>query len=248
MSNPILKEEVFSKNINRESLELGHVMTTTGTLMKTSILGVLLLMTFAYTWYLQLAGFADKAGMLTTVGLFGGLIMAMIISFGPKNNFLALTTALYAMFEGLLLGSVSAMANKIFPGIVPQAVLGTIFTVFGMFLLYSSKIVRCTDTFRKVLYISTFSIFGIYMTQLILSFFHITIPGIFSATPVGIAFSVIVIAVAAFNLILDFDFIDRFSGEAPKYFEWFGGFSLMVTIVWLYIEILNLLMKLNSRN
>ena len=160
---------------------------------------------------------------------------------------LSLTTSLYALFEGLLLGSFSAIANKFYPGIVSQAVLGTIFAIFGMFLLYSSKILRCTDTFRKVIYISTFSVFGIYLTQLILNFFHITIPGIFSNSPVGIGFSVIVVAIAAFNLIIDFDFIDRFSGKAPKYFEWFGGFSLMVTIVWLYIEILNLLMKLNSR-
>ncbi len=247
MANPILKEEVFSKNLNINSLELGHVMTSGGTLVKTCILGLLLALTFSYTWYLQISGFADKAGMLTMVGFAGSLIMVLIISFAPKNNLLSLTTSLYALFEGLLLGSFSAIANKFYPGIVSQAVLGTIFAIFGMFLLYSSKILRCTDTFRKVIYISTFSVFGIYLTQLILNFFHITIPGIFSNSPVGIGFSVIVVAIAAFNLIIDFDFIDRFSGKAPKYFEWFGGFSLMVTIVWLYIEILNLLMKLNSR-
>ena len=247
MGNPVLRQNTFSQ-YNDNDLGSNAVMTASGTLLKTCTLGLLLAMTFAYTWYLQMAGFSDKAFMLMNVGLWGGLISVLFICFGPKNGLLPFTTSLYAMFEGLLLGGISAVANKIYPGVVPQAMLGTIFAIFGMYFLYSTKLVQCTNTFRKVVYISTFSIFGIYLTQFILSLFHASIPGLFSNGLIGIGFSVIVVAVASLNLILDFDFINRFSGNAPKILEWYGGFSLMVTIVWLYIEILNLLMKLQSRN
>ena len=247
MANPVLKQNVFSQ-YSDDGLSGNQLMTSSGTLGKTLILGLLLALTFSYTWYLQLAGFSDKVGMLTSIGLWGSLVMVLLICFGPKNRFLPISTSLYAMFEGLLLGSISALANKFYPGVVPQAALGTVFTLFGMYFLYSTKIIKCTDTFRKVIYISTFAIFCTYMVQLLLSLFHVAIPGIFSNSPIGIAFSIVVVAIAAFNLIVDFDFIESYSHSAPKFFEWYGGFSLMVTIIWLYIEILNLLMKLQSKN
>ncbi|MBR1424108.1 Bax inhibitor-1/YccA family protein [bacterium] len=243
MPNPVLNEEVFSKNLCHDGLEMQHAMTTGGTLIKTLILACLMALTFAYTWYLQMAGFADKTGILSTVGVLGGFIMVLIICFGPKNNFLPITTSVYAMFEGLFLGSVSAIFNSIYPGIVPQAVLGTILAIFGMYLVYSSKVIKNMDMFRKVVIISTFAVCGIYLLQLLLGLFGYVIPGIFSNGIVGIVFSLIVVAIAAFNLIVDFDFIDQYSGNVPSYFEWYGGFSLMVTIVWLYLEILKLLAK-----
>lgn len=246
MANPVLNERAFTSDFN-DDLGSQHVMTTSGTLGKTLILAALMAMTFSYTWYLQIAGFADKVGGLTTLGLIGGLVMVLIICFAPKNRFLPITTSLYALFEGLLLGSISAMFNKAYPGIVSQAVLGTVFTVFGMYLLYATKIIRVTATFQKVVVISTFAIFAVYMTQFILGFFHLAIPGLFSNTPLGIGICVAVIAVAALNLILDFNFIESFNGRVPAYFEWYGGFSLMVTIVWLYVEILRLLAMLQSR-
>jgi uncharacterized YccA/Bax inhibitor family protein len=116
-----------------------------------------------------------------------------------------------------------------------------------MFFLYSTKIIKVTDKLWKIVFISTFAIAGIYILQFILSFFHLSIPGLFTNSLVGIGFSILVIVVAAFNLLLDFDFIERFSGQTPKYMEWYGAFSLMVTIVWLYIEFLRLLAKINSR-
>lgn len=247
MANPTLREEVFNAPQGRDSLELDRVMTSSGAMLKTLILALFVALTFGYTWSLIGAGFTDKASMLLTVGAVGGFIMAMIICFAPKNNYLAVTTPVYAMLEGLFLGSISAMFNEAYPGIVFQAALGTILTIFGMFILYSTKIIRATEKFTKVIIISTFAVAGIYIIQWIMSFFHVSIPGIFTNSPIGIAFSVVVVAIAALNLIIDFDFIERFSGQAPKYMEWYGGFALMVTIVWLYLEILKLLAKINSR-
>ncbi len=245
MSNPVLSEKSFS--YLPDSLESSRTMSVNGTIAKTCLLALFLALTFAYTWYLQLSGFSDKVSILTTAGVLGGFILALIICFAPKNRFLIITTPLYAMCEGLFLGSISAMFNQYYPGIVSQAAIGTIFTLFGMFFLYKFNIVKCTDKFRMVIFNSTLAIAGIYILQLILGFFNITIPGLFSNGLVGIAFSIVVVAIASFNLIVDFDFIERFEGKVPSYFEWYGGFSLLVTIVWLYIEILNLLAKMQSR-
>ncbi len=247
MSNPVLKEGVL-KSSSFNTLDGEKAMTINGTILKTCMLGLLMAATFAYSWGLILTGFADKADMLYKGGLFGGLILGLFICFGPKNKFLIISTPLYAMCEGLALGYISAIANKFYPGIASQAAIGTIFALFGMFFLYKTNLVKCTDKFRMIIMNSTLAIFGIYFVQIILSFFHITIPGIFSNSPIGIVFSLVVIAIASFNLIVDFDNIERFAGVANKHCEWYFGFSLLVTIIWLYIEILNLLMKIASRN
>ena len=248
MPNPTLREDVFNNLENRhDSLGLEKSMTGTGTLFKTLVLGVLLAMSTFYTWYLVGSGFADKANILMATGAIGGLITVLIVCFGPKNKFLALSTSIYALFEGLFLGGISAMFNAAYPGVVTQAMLGTILTVLGMYIAYSTKLIRMTSTFRKTIFIATFAVLGIYILQWILMLFHASIPQIFSNSPIGIGFSVVVCAIAAFNLIVDFDFIEQFKGYAPDYMEWYGAFSLMVTIVWLYVEILKLLAKINSR-
>lgn len=248
MSNPVLGDRSLKTFSFDSNLEGGHVMSINGTIIKTCLLGIFLTLTFAYTWYLQITGFADKVAILRSVGTIGGFVLALFICFGPKNRFLAVTTPLYAMCEGLFLGSYSALANQYFPGVVSQAAIGTIIAFFGMFILYKSKIVKCTDTFQMVIINSTFAIFMIYLLQFILGFFHITIPGLFSNSIVGIVFSVVVVAVASFNLIIDFNFIEKFAGRVENYFEWYGGFALMVTLVWIYINMLTLLMKIQSRN
>lgn len=247
MANPTIKESILKSSFN--SLDDNQQsMTINGTILKTCLLGVLMSITFAYTWYLQLTGFSDKGTMLYYGGIFGGLILALFICFGPKNKFLTITTSLYALCEGLVLGYISALANKIYPGVASQAVLGTIFALFGMFFLYKTGMVKATQKFRMIIANSTLAILGIYLLQFILGFFNIVIPQIFSNSPIGIGFSVIVVAIATFNLIMDFDNIEKFSNNAAKYYEWYFGFSLLVTIIWMYIEILNLLMKLQSRN
>lgn len=248
MPNPTLKDEVFNSLDNpSDSLALDHAMTKTGTLNKTLFLGVLLAISAFYTWYLVNTGFADKANILTTVGAFGGLIMALIICFGPKNKFLSLTTPIYALFEGLFIGGISAIFNKYYPGIVIQAMIGTIFAILGMYIAYSTKLIQATSRFMKTIMIATTAIMGIYLLQIILMFFHTSIPQIFSNSPLGIGFSVIVCIIAALNLIIDFEIINQYNGRVPEYMEWYCSFSLMVTIVWLYLEILKLLAKLNSR-
>ena len=247
MSNPVLQERILNSS-SFNSLENDSSMTINGTIIKTCLLSILLILTFAYTWYLQLAGFADKVAILRTVGTFGGFGLALFICFGPKNKFLAVTTSLYAMCEGLFLGSYSALLNQLFPGIVVQAAMGTIFALFSMLFLYQSKIVRCTDKFRRVISSAVFAIFITYLLQFVLSFFHFPTFVIFSNSIVGIVFSGVVVIVASFSLITDFDMIENLSGRVDKWFEWYGGFALLVTIVWLYIEILQLLAKLQSRN
>lgn len=246
MANPTLNDRSL-----RPSLELSeneHVMTINGTILKTCLLGILMFFTFAYTWYLQLTGFGDKAVMLYHGGLIGVLLLAIFIYVAPKNKSLIITTPLYALCEGLVLGYFSAFVNQIIPGVASQAALGTMFALFGMFFLYKTGMVKATEKFRMVIMNSTFAIFGIYLVQFILGFFNIIIPQIFSNSPIGIGFSVLVVAIASFNLIIDFDNIETFSNKVNKNYEWYFGFSLLVTIIWMYIEILNLLLKLQSRN
>ena len=246
MANPTLNDRSLQPSL--EISDDNHVMTINGTILKTCLLGFLMFITFAYTWYLQLTGFGDKAVMLYQGGIFGGLILAIFICFAPKNKSLIITTPLYALCEGLVLGYFSAYVNKIIPGVASQAALGTMFALFGMFFLYKTGMVKATDKFRMVIINSTFTIFGIYLVQFILGFFNIVIPQIFSNSPIGIGFSVLIVAIASFNLIIDFDNIETFSNKVNKNYEWYFGFSLLVTIIWMYIEILNLLLKLQSRN
>lgn len=246
MANPTLNNRSLQPSL--ELSENEHSMTINGTILKTCLLGILMFVTFAYTWYLQLTGFGDKAVMLYHGGLIGGLLLAIFICFAPKNKSLIITTPLYALCEGLVLGYFSAYVNQIVPGVASQAALGTMFALFGMFILYKTGMVKATEKFRMVIMNSTFAIFGIYLLQFILSFFNIVIPQIFTNSPIGIGFSILVVAIASFNLIIDFDNIETFSNKVNKNYEWYFGFSLLVTIIWMYIEILNLLLKLQSRN
>lgn len=246
MANPTLKEAFIKSSFN--SLDNDSAMTMNGTILKTCFLSLFTMGTFCYSWYLFMNGFMDKVSMLYNVGLFGGLILCIAICLMPKNKFLIVTTPLYAMCEGLALGYISVLANKLYPGIVAQATLGTFFALFSMLFLYSTRIIKCTEKFRAVIYTSIFAILGVRILEIILSLFHLPTLGTFSNGLVGIGFSIIVVAVAAFSLIVDFDTIEKVSGNVDKNFEWYFGFSLLVTIIWLYIEILQLLMKLQSRN
>lgn len=247
MANPTLREG-FINNSSFNSLDESSTMTVGGTILKTCFLGLLMFATFSYTWYLQLTGFADKAALLYNVGVWGGLGMCLAICFMPKNKFLILTTPLYAMLEGLALGYISALANKFYPGVVLQATIATFIALFSMLILYSTKVIRCTEKFRAVMTISIFSIFVLYMLQMILSLFHISIPFLYSNGPVGIIVNLVIVGVASFSLIMDFANIEEFSSSVDKSLEWYFGFSLMVTLVWLYIEMLQLFMKWQSNN
>lgn len=240
MANPILNDRFTQA----EGVINGQVMTINGTLDKTFLLFLCALLPAAYTWNQFMSGFTDKAYMLMTVGAIVGFIFALIVAF-TRNKYL---TPLYAVCEGLFLGGISAVFNVQYPGIVIQAVLGTFASMFTMLGLYRIGVIKCTDKFRSIIFIATISVAVLYLIQWIGSFFHYSIPAIFGSGTIGIGFSVIVVAIAALNLILDFDFIEKGAqAMLPKDYEWYGAFGLMVTLVWLYIEILRLLAKLRDR-
>jgi len=242
MANPILNED-FARA--EERVLSAPPMTINGTINKTFLLFAFAAIPAFYTWSQFLAGFVDKAMMLTTIGAIVGFIMAMIIAFSKNKFFIPM----YAACEGLFLGGISAMFEKQYPGIAFQAVSGTFAALFSMLALYKLNLIRCTDKFRGVIFTATVSIALLYLMQIIASFFHYSIPGIFESGMVGIGFSILVVSIAALNLIIDFDFIERGAQNmAPRDFEWYGAFGLMVTLVWLYIEILKLVAKLRDNN
>ena len=242
MSNPILNENRFNE---QERILEGVPMTVNGTIQVTAFLGLLLICAATFVWSRMTAGYTDLAMMLTGGGIIVGFVLALIISF-IKNKYLV---PVYAVCEGCALGGISAVFEAQFPGIVTQAVAGTFAALFAMLVLYKMNLIRATDKFRSVIFITTASIAGIYIVDIIGRWlFHMHVPLINSASPAGIIVSLLIVAVAALNLILDFDFIER--GEQmmlPKDYEWYGAFGLMLTLVWLYLEILKLLAKVNRK-
>jgi len=180
--------------------------------------------------------------------MLGGLIVAMITIF--KKPWAPFTAPLYALLEGLFLGAFSVYVQSMFPDvpIVLQAVALTFGTFFALLLAYTSGLIKATENFKLGVVAATGGIFVAYMLSFVLGFFGVEVPLIHSSGLMGIGFSVFVIIIAALNLVLDFDFIENGAERgAPKYMEWYGAFGLLVTLVWLYIEFLRLLMKLNSR-
>ncbi len=240
MSNPILNE----KFVNQEQVLQGEPMTVNGTIQIAAFLGILLVAAAAFVWTRFSMGYTDLAMMLTGGGLIVGFIAALFVIF-TRNKFLV---PVYAVCEGMFLGGISAQFEASYPGIVTQAVAGTFAALFSMLILYRTNIIKCTDKFRSTIFIATLSIAAVYLINFIGGFFHMQVPVLNSSSPVGIAISAVICLVAAFNLIIDFDFIERGSQMMlPKDMEWYGAFGLMVTIVWLYLEILRLLAKLSDR-
>jgi len=228
----------------------GDSMTISGTVNKAGILMLCVLATAAWTWsqffnaYDPAAG-AAAVGGYTMIGAFGGFIAAMVTIF--KKEWSPITAPVYALLEGLFLGSLSAMMELRFPGIAIQSVALTFGTCFCLLLAYRSGLIRASERFTLGIVAATGGIALIYFLSMILGFFHVQVPGIFGSGPVGILFSLAVVVIAALNLILDFAFIeDGAARGAPKYMEWYGAFGLMVTLVWLYLEIVRLLSKLRD--
>ena len=240
MANPILNNNFGTQ----ERVLEGEPMTINGTLQITAFLGLLLVAAAAFVWSRYTLGYMDLAVMLTGAGVIVGFVLALIIAF-TRNKYLV---PVYAVCEGMALGGISATFEASYPGIVSQAVAGTFAALFAMLILYRTKAIECTDKFRSVIFISTLSIAGIYLIDLIGHFFGLHVPLINSSSNAGIAVSAVICVIAALNLIMDFDFIERGAQNLlPKDYEWYGAFGLMVTIVWLYLEILKLLAKVSSR-
>lgn len=245
MSNPVIRRlQDDENNYEAKIINAESVMTVNGTIEKVGVMGLILVAAAAFVWSRFTLGYTDLANMLTLTGVIAGFILALIITFTNTK----LLIPIYAACEGLALGGISAAMEVKFSGIVAMAVMGTFAAFFAMLILYRMRIINCTDKFRSVIFIGTASIAGIYLIDLIGSFFGYSIPFLHSATSLGLGISLVIIAFAALNLIVDFDFIERGAERMlPKDFEWYGAFGLMVTLVWLYIEILDYLAKLNRR-
>ena len=245
MSNPVINRLDEYQRLENDS---STVMTVSGTMTSFFILSLLLLLPAAITWNWAALHYMDRVYAMTTIGAVAGFILAIVLAFVPKlAPFLA---PLYAICEGMLVGGLSAVFEMQFPGIVVQAVSATLAVCFVMFALYKTRIIKVTEKFRAVIISATLAIMLLYLVNLIMVLFHFNALSNFlwSSHPVSIAISIVICLVAAFNLILDFDIIERFSQySAPKYMNWYCAFGLMVTVVWLYLEILRLLSKFSRR-
>jgi len=241
--NPAMN--VFQNTI---TLPGAGVMTERGTLNKFFMLFLLVMGSASLTWKAFYDGVDVMPYMWGAAIL--GFITAIVVIF--KKEWAAYLTPVYALFEGVFLGGISAIYNNVFaktaPGIVTQAVLLTFGAVIAMYLLYRFRIIKVTEQFRSIIFIATAGIAIFYLLAMVLRMFHVDIAFIHEGSMLGIGFSLFVVAIAALNLLLDFDMIEKgVAAGAPKYMEWYGAFGLLVTIVWLYLEILRLLSKLANR-
>lgn len=250
-SNPALGENTFRNLAGAGyggAIDESTRMTLNGTVHRTGVLFVCALASAAWTWHLYEASRTmDAAAPLMLLGVFGGLILAFVTIF--KKEWAPVTAPVYALCEGLFLGGISAQLNLIYPGIAVRAVGLSFGTLFVLLMAYSTGMIRVTNKFRIGVIAATGGIMIFYFAEMILGFFGIAFHSIEGAGIIGIGFSLFVCAIAALNLVLDFDFIEQgVRYGAPKYMEWYGAFGIMVTMVWLYLEILRLLTKLNQRN
>ena len=268
MSNPVFNENRFNSNYSNNGYNQTtynqntnyntnydtvsnqrNVMTVNGSIGKTFILGIV----FAVASYLSYLyffkdGYADFAKMSTVsiISVIAAFIVALIISFKPKTA--PSLAVVYAALESIAITAISIGYAAQYAGIVLQAILGTLIVLFVMLALFRARIIRATETFKSVVAIATISIAIFYLAMFVLSFFNITPDFFYGSGTVSLLISGAIIIIAALNLILDFDFIEKGSAAGyPKYMEWYAAFGLMVTIVWLYIEILRILAKFRNK-
>jgi uncharacterized YccA/Bax inhibitor family protein len=242
-ANPAMSEAVYRRAGLAETST--QAMTIGGTVLKTAVLVVILLATASYTWTQAVQGNAPVAYGLLIGGSIGGFIVALLTIFIPKIS--PFTSPIYAALQGLFLGAISAVFEAMYPGIVVQAVGLSIGVLAVMLFLYGTGIIRATEKFKIGVIAATGAICLVYLVSMVVSLFGSQVPLIHESGPVGIGFSLVVVVIAALNLILDFDFIEQgVRQQAPKYMEWYGGFSLLVTLIWMYLEILRLLAKLRG--
>lgn len=240
-ANPALTKNTFKKYIGTE---VTNSMTLDGTVHKTFILLILLVASAVYSWNLLLTG-SEMVYTYTIAALILALVFSLITAFVHKIA--PFTAPLYALAEGFLLGVISAAMEAAYPGIVFQAISLTVAVLLGLLMAYRAGFIKATENFKLGVFAATSGIFLVYLVDLILRIFGLNIPFIHETGLIGIGFSFFVVIVAALNLVLDFDFIEQgVKYEAPKYMEWYGAFGLMVTLVWLYVEILHLLAKLRA--
>jgi len=250
--NPTLSQKMFDRSRTLEG-EMQGLMTVRGTINKFGFLMLMVMAGAAYTWHLYNTGAPQTMYTFIIIGVFGGLGVALAIIFKPTwSPFLA---PAYGILEGFFVGAVSAVLNEQFKARYPNLVIEAVALTFGvaiaMFLLYNFRVIKPTQRLRSIVFTATAGIAIFYMIDILLFYvFKIDIPltSWNNSSPVAIGFSLLVICLAALNLILDFEMIEKGADAgAPKYMEWYGAFGLLVTIVWLYIEILKLLSRFAGR-
>jgi len=249
--NPALNSKVFKDF----SSTTEQTMTLNGAVNKTALSLLMLLLAGFIGFYITFNSGYLVDGKMTNmsssymiIGFIAGLILALVTIF--KKHLSPYTVPAYAIFEGLALGGISAFFSAMYDGIVFQAILITAGIFCTLLFLYKTKIIKATENFKLGIVAATGGIAIVYLVNLIMSFFGGGLPvmDINNASIYSIGFSLVVVVIASLNLVLDFDFIEEASEMGvPKYMEWYGAFGLMVTLVWLYLEILRLLAKLNSR-
>lgn len=247
-SNPALKESTYDGTIF-QGITTGEEMTIKGTANKFGFLFLMMMGSTLFSWSQFYKGVNPLPMML--IGVFGGLAVALIISF--KKQWSPYLAPAYALLEGLFVGCVSAYYDYVnqekYPGLVMQAVALTLVVALVMYVVYRYRIIKVTQKFKSVIIVATSALMLFYLIQWISSLaFNYTI-GAFTnaATPLGIGFSIVVVCLAALFLLLDFDMIEKgVEAKAPKYMEWYSAFALLVTLIWLYLEILRLLSKLRK--
>jgi len=242
--NPTLSTETFRALAPAAG---GETMTVHGTVNKSFALLFCIMLTATPTWWL----FFNGSHGLTTVLMGGGAVCGFILALTTlfKKTWAPMTAPLYALAEGFFLGGISSIAESRFPGIAIQATMLTFSVLFGLLMAYKSGMIKVTENFKLGLVAATGGILLVYLASMVMGLFGMNIPLIHESGLVGIGFSLVVVIIAALNLVMDFDFIEHGAEKnAPKYMEWYGAFALMVTLIWLYIEILHLLSKLRSQD
>ena len=259
-SNPTLSAKQFDGMSRAGS---GQAMTIQGAVNKSFILLGLLVLSASWVWgkimpsinqaqmFGEAAQGAAASGMAQAQGwMFGGLIVGLVFALVTifKKEWSPVTAPLYALAEGLVIGGVSAIFELQYPGIVIQASMLTFGVLFSLLFFYKTGMIKASPAFQRGLFAATGAICLIYLVSFVMSFFGASIPLIHGSGPFGIGFSLVVVVIAALNLVMDFHLIEQGSKMGmPKYMEWYSAFALMVTLVWLYMEILRLLSKLNRR-
>lgn len=256
-ANPALGEDTFEKYARNgafgepggQAVQARQLMTVEGTVNKTAILLLLAVISAGYTWsqVFTPGGFALVMPLMIG-GAIGGFILSMVTIFKPKTA--GITAPMYAVLEGLFLGAFSALLNMRYPGIVTQAVGLTFGTLAVLLMAYRSGFIKVTDKLRLGIIAATGSVLFFYLGLMILRVVgvHAAYGVLWSGSPLAIGVSAVIVVIAALNLVLDFDLIEKgVKGGAPKFMEWYCGFSLMLTLVWLYMTFLRLLANLNRR-
>ncbi len=243
--NPTLSQKIFDRSMHIEANMQG-TMSVRGAINKFGFLMLMIIAGAAYNWHLFEQGQVSSMTTLLYVGVFGGLVTGVAISVKP--NWAQYLAPLYGLLEGLFIGGISAVLNNAFakqyPGLIMQAVGLTFGVAIAMFLLYNFRIIKATEKFKSVIISATAGICIFYVLTMLLRLFGVNVAFMYDSSMLSIGISLFVVAIAALNLILDFDMIEQGAEQgAPKFMEWYGAFGLLVTLVWLYLEILRLLSK-----